>query len=183
MESRTACFGPPHVIKKYNEFGLYLNFDFGYAKRGDVVQGPHTKSLINFLVKAGDKSYIVDCSGLPLIAGEDVYNSTGFIVSGSSNKGIITSGDMSIIINDYLLHKNNASKEKRFNADKFYEQYFLFINNCRRVARNVIRYPKVRVSFEKTLKEQSATYKDFIDFLENEADDMDFEMKQSLKHL
>jgi len=156
----TSCFGPPDQIRKWNSLGLCLDVDFKTAKvEGRLIKKPKgiaTETFKSYLEVAMGEKNIVDAGGLPFIVGDG-----GWICDGIGRE--IEYGEMSVIINTYLLRKPNV------NARNFYDTHSPFIKSCWKTARNVLLAPCVRSPFEG----DAEIYEDFIKFLRKEADNSD----------
>lgn len=168
---KTACLGPPET-KRYNLLGIRLGLDLSDALRGKHVEGDITKSLLEFLVVAGNKENLVEiCRDMRLA------HKTGYIDSGMGiifNEGVtkaISYNEMLISIQKYLQDIRNKN-------------YFGFIEALRRTTKNVIKFPSVRLDFNGNfLKNTVKVYGDFLEYIKNEADNDESDRQNRIKDL
>jgi len=165
---KTACLGPPET-KRCNLLGIRLELDLNDALRGKHIDGDITKSFLEFLVVAGNKENLVEVA-------KDMYltHKTGHIDNGLGvmfNEGItnaISYNEMISSIQTYLRNEN----------------YFEFIEKCRRTAKNVIKFPKVRLNFNSNfLKNAVEAYQDFLRYMEEKADNDEVDRKKRAEDL
>ena len=111
-------------------------------KNKSIKDSYSTKSFLEFLIDCQNDEKKVDIFNSSIIFGSSVY----------SHSSCFNSKLFSKIVSDYI-----NSNKKDFNE---------FIENCRRVAKNVLKKPSVRLDWNSNyLKNSRLDYDNFIDYL------------------
>ena len=129
----------------YKHLGTCLRLELIEAKQNkDIIGKNTTKSFLDFLVIIGNEKNLVSFKDSSYLCGKlrDIH----------TNIGGVRENEMMIKINDFV------SKSKR--------DYFLFAENCRRVAKNIVKSPSVRLDWDSEyLKDAVSDYENFIKYL------------------
>jgi len=140
-----------------------LGIDLHYAKKGKIIESNVTKSFLEFLLEAEKEDNLIG-DFLPIMGKFGYIDSGVGIMFCSGHTDAINYMEMLIKINAYLT-KDMDEKDK---IDKNFLQktYFPFIKNCRKTARNVMIFPKVRLNWDVGfMKNAVKDYEDFIEYL------------------
>lgn len=157
LEANVCGCGPPET-RVWFFLGGNLKTALDYAKKGEFVRGSSTEDVCDFFLKAETKGR-EELSRLPLVLSKDIYCVTK----------AVGSMDFSIKINDYFLHEQGIEM-----MDEFYDKYLSFVTACRKVTRNILKAPKVRLNWNsESMKQNVKLYGDFVEYLIEKADHED----------
>jgi len=134
-----------NYISIFKELGTELNLELIESEQNKNIIGKDTtKSFLEFLVIINKKDNLVKIGDNKYLCGK--------LKEIHTNMGSINENDIMKKINNYLDEKNM--------------DYFSFVENCRRVTKNIIKPSNVRLDWKQDYLENAVlNYNNFINYL------------------